>query len=74
MGEDFRKTARRTNARKVPMDEKYLILIVFGTLFVAFGGFASFMDARQKEQERREEKNKPRRLRPSDQRRRGLRD
>jgi hypothetical protein len=55
------------------MDEKTLPLIVFGSIFVAFAAFASYMASRQERQEKRREQNKPRRLRPSDQRRRGLR-
>lgn len=55
------------------MDDGMLHILVLGGLLIAFGGFSSYMAARQASCEEAKERQKPRRLRPSDMRRRQLR-
>lgn len=47
------------------MDEKTWGIIIFGSLLVALGAFASYMEGRQRMRESEKKKKQPRRLRPS---------
>jgi hypothetical protein len=39
------------------MNEQLLMMVVFGSILVGFGVFASYMAGRQEDRERREEKS-----------------
>lgn len=55
------------------MNQGTLWILFFGGLLIACGGFASYMAAKQQMHAEEMEKQKPRRLRPSDARQRQLR-